>query len=271
MNITKLYVTGDTHGAVAARVELLLSEHPTMVPEETALFILGDAGLNYYLGKRDKKHQREVEAKGVYVYCVYGNHEERPKNVPGMELIHDEFVNGAVWIDKNFPHIRYFTDWGIYTVMGKHMLVIGGAYSVDKFYRLQNNFNWFPSEQLTDYEMRACSYSTEGKIFDLVLSHTCPLSFQPTDLFLGCIDQSTVDNTMEKWLEQLKDKINWNIWLYGHYHADRIEAPHVEQFYYEYESFDKIFERWSRYDKTGELDWWLPLSPRFQRLINGDS
>lgn len=270
MNITSVFITGDTHGAVSSRVGQLLEKHPELVPEQTALIILGDAGLNYYLNKTDRVHQYEVEQHGVYVYCVHGNHEERPKNVYGMELIHDEFVNGAVWIDKTLPHVRYFADWGIYTIMGKRTLVIGGAYSVDKTYRLQRNFKWFESEQLTDYEMKACSYSTDGRNFDLVLSHTCPLSFQPTDMFLNFIDQSTVDNTMEKWMEELKNKIRWGIWLYGHYHADRIEAPHVEQFFMEIENLDDILARWEKYDTTKELDWWLPLSLKMKRLVESE-
>jgi hypothetical protein len=32
-----------------------------------------------------------------------------------------------------------------------------------------------------------------------------------------------------------------------------------------------IVARWKEYDETGKLHWWLPVSPRFQRLINGGS
>ena len=267
MNITSVYITGDTHGAVSSRVGQLLETLPELVPEQTTLIVLGDAGLNYYLGKKDARHKRRVEQYGVYVYCVRGNHEARPSKVPGMKQIHDDFVNGAVWLEEEFPHIRYFADWGIYNIQGKQTLVIGGAYSVDKWYRLQCDLNWFPNEQLTDYEMKACSYSTDGRIFDLVLSHTCPLSFQPTDMFLNFIDQSTVDNTMEKWMEELKNKIRWGIWLFAHYHTDRVEWPHVEIFYQEMEPLQDILARWARYDKNGELDWWIPTGPKFQKLV----
>lgn len=260
-------ITGDTHGANSLRVSYLLKNEPELVPEETALIILGDAGFNYYLNKKDWRNKAETEAKGVYIYCVRGNHEARPGENLGMKLVSDENVGGPVWVEEEFPHIRYFTDWGIYNINGLRTLVIGGAYSIDKYYRIANNLRWFENEQLAHYEREACLRNTKDKYFDLVLMHTCPLSLQPTDLFLRGLDQSTVDNTMEVWLEELVNSIEWKLILFGHYHQDRIEWPHVEQFYTEIEPLNTITARWAKYDETGELGWWLPLSPRFQRLM----
>ena len=266
--VKKFWITGDTHGAVTPRLDVLQS-YPDLVPEETALIVLGDVGLCYYLNKKDQRHKREVESKGLYLYCVRGNHEARPKDVKGLHRIHDENVGGTVWIEDEFPHIRYFSDWGIYNIQGLRTLVVGGAYSVDKYYRIQNNFRWFENELLSEGEMSSClrNVTIEPLPFDLVLTHTCPLSLQPTDLFLGFIDQSTVDNSMEVWMEKLANSITWKIWLFGHYHQDRIEWPHVEQFYIEIEPLMNIIERWSNYDKTGRLDWWLPLAPRMKRIM----
>ena len=54
--------------------------------------------------------------------------------------------------------------------------------------------------------------------------------------------------------------ITWKCWCFGHYHADRIERPCVEQFYNDYEDLENIWNRW--YDKkTYCLEWWLPKSP----------
>ena len=260
---------GDTHGAVAPRIDILIESYPDLVPEETALIVLGDVGLCYYLNKKDQRNKREVESKGLYLYCVRGNHEARPKDVKGLHRIHDENVGGTVWIEDEFPHIRYFSDWGIYNIQGLRTLVVGGAYSVDKYYRIQNNFRWFENELLSEGEMNSClrNVTIEPLPFDLVLTHTCPLSLQPTDLFLGFIDQSTVDNSMEVWMEKLANSITWKIWLWAHYHVDRVEWPHCEIFYTEIESLNSILERWKKYDETGELDWWLPLAPRMKRIM----
>ena len=71
-------------------------------------------------------------------------------------------------------------------------------------------------------------------------------------------------------MDALHDTIEFNLWCWGHYHRDRIEAPHCEMFYSEIEPLEDIEARWKRYDETGELDWWLPLSPKMERFIKGE-
>lgn len=262
--INRWIVTGDCHGQFSRFKHLDKTSN-------TGVIILGDVGLNYNLDEND--HVRKKSLCNHYphtFYCVRGNHEARPGEYLGMKLIHDENVGGAVWIEEEFPRIRYFCDWGFYTIDGLSVLVIGGAYSVDKYYRLAQGYKWFEDEQLAPFEREACMRNIKHKEFDLVLSHTCPLSLQPTDLFLRGLDQSTVDNSMEIWLEELANKVEWKLWLFGHYHADRIEWPHVEQFYYEMELLTDILERWKKYDETGELDWWLPLSAKMKRLMESE-
>jgi hypothetical protein len=108
--------------------------------------------------------------------------------------------------------------------------------------------------------MAAIQESNIGKKFDLVLTHTCPFDWEPTDLFLGCIDQTTVDTSMEWWMNQVKDTFDWNIWLFGHFHADRIERPHVQQFYMDYEDLDSVWNRWNG-KCTYANEWDLNKSP----------
>lgn len=259
-------ITGDTH-RVFTRFDSIKA-----MPSDTAIIILGDVGLNYTLDKNDYDTKAALCRKYPFTfYCVRGNHEARPEDVPTMELVYDEEVDGLVWQEPDFPRIKYFTNWGVYTIDGLRTLVIGGAYSIDKYWRLQNGQKWFANEQLNQEERNACWLkATQLKQFDMVLAHTCPLSLQPTDLFLRGVDQSLVDSSMEEWMEQLFRTIKWKIFMFGHYHADRIEWPHVEQFYTEIEPLQDILYRWNCYDETGELDWWLPLSPRMKRIVEED-
>lgn len=266
--IKRWIITGDTHGRVSDRMSKIVHNMDGLVVEETAVIILGDAGLNYYLNKTDQKQKQLSSQFGIRIYCVRGNHEQRPQNVQGMKLIYDIYVGGKVYIEEEFPLIRYFVDGGEYTIGGKSVLVIGGAYSVDKYYRLARSVGrsfsgWFEDEQLNEAERYAILQKVKGKRYDLVLTHTAPITWEPTDLFIRGVDQSTVEKDMEYWLKEVALSVCWGHWLFGHYHADRIEAPHVEQFYNEYEDLETIIERWKRYDETGELDWWLPKSPRF--------
>lgn len=267
--IKKWIITGDTHGLLDQRISQIAHYTENLVPEETAVIILGDAGLNYYLNKTDRKGKERASAFGIRVYCVRGNHEQRPQKVHGMKLADDADVGGKVYMEEDFPLIRYFMDGGEYTIDGKSVLVIGGAYSVDKYYRLARSeghsfSGWFEDEQLSEEERAEILDRVSGKRYDLVLTHTAPITWEPTDLFLRGVDQSTVDKSMECWLKEVALSVCWGHWLFGHYHADRIEAPHVEQFFREYEDLDTIINRWKQYDETGKLDWWLPKSPMFK-------
>lgn len=257
----------DTHGKVAERLSLIPN---TLNPEETAIIILGDTGFNFWLNKTDVKTKREANKYGYTIYCVRGNHEERPENIDSMEILFDENVCGSVFMENEFPNIRYFKDGDIYNINGHRTLVIGGAYSVDKWYRLsraglneQNNdpakTGWFSSELLTEDEMLKIASTTFGKNFDFVFSHTCPISWEPRDLFLSFIDQSTVDKSMEQWLDVIKADIHWGVWCFGHFHKDRIERPRVEQFYGNIEDLETVWNRWFD-EKTMENEYWLEKS-----------
>ena len=58
--------------------------------------------------------------------------------------------------------------------------------------------------------------------------------------------------------------------MFGHYHADRIERPYVEQFYEEVEDLNTVWAQWTKYHNTNELDWWLPKSPNFYMGVNNE-
>lgn len=262
--IKKVLITGDVHSKIEQRLQYIKDTMPEYLPKETAVIILGDFGANYYLSKHDWKIKHHAAKFGYTIYALRGNHEQRASLVKNMELVYDNFVHGYVYMEEEFPNIKYFADEvAEYNIMDKKILCIPGAYSVDKWYRLQNDWQWFAQEQLTEEEIKYAEKTFSGKYYDFVFSHTAPVEWEPTDLFLSCIDQSTVDKTMEVWLNKFKEMINWKVWLFAHYHADRLERPHVEIFYQEVESLDTIISRWEKYDKTSEVDWWLPRSPKF--------
>lgn len=271
--IKNWFVTGDTHGQVLSRLSHINTDKYTA--SQTALIILGDAGINFYLNKTDMNLKRNIQNTGFTVYCVRGNHEERPENLGYIEHQYDENVKGYVMYEPDYPNIKYFEDGNAYEICGKSVLVIGGAYSVDKWYRLNRagvtskldkdylnprKTGWFPDEQLLDWEMTTIEKEHFGKHYDVILTHTCPISWEPTDLFLSGLDQSSVDKTMELWLDKVKQKIDWDIWLFGHYHGDQMVRPGVEMYYKDIENWETIMKRWESPD---QLDWWLVKSPNY--------
>lgn len=51
-----------------------------------------------------------------------------------------EWNGGKVWVEEAYPNILFAKDGEIYDIAGMKTIVIGGAYSVDKFYRLNDIF-----------------------------------------------------------------------------------------------------------------------------------
>lgn len=259
--IQRVLLTGDTHGEFSRFKNY--SEELQQGPY-TAIIILGDAGLNWTLDENDTHVKNMLSKRYRFrIYCVRGNHEARPEDVPGMHLIYDDDVGGEVWIQDKWQNIRYFKDIGIYHINSWKIGVIGGAYSVDKWYRLNHRMRWFENEQLTNTEQTEALQLFKGEYVDFMLTHTCPISWEPTDLFLNGIDQSKVDKTMELFLEKIKNIVDFKVWCFGHYHQDRIERPRVEQFFKDTEYMYDIWCRWETYFATGNLDWWLNKSPNF--------
>jgi len=102
-------------------------------------------------------------------------------------------------------------------------MVIGGAYSVDKYFRLANGYNWYESEQPTietKEKVKKKLKDLNNKI-DIILTHTCPYKYLPREMFLSGIDESTVDNDTEHFLDEIEKTTDYNLWYCGHYHTDK--------------------------------------------------
>ena len=239
MIISKYLVTGDVHGDFSRfyKIQQLAQE----ANEAWGIIILGDAGVNFWLSKRDKVLKYRICHKypNLQFYLLRGNHDERPQNLPTIHLTYDKNIQGVCYYEADYLNIYYLMDGQTYTFGDYTALCLGGAYSVDKYWRLElqsmgSYAGWFPDEQLSKEEMQEITNQVKGKSFDFIFSHTCPLSFQPIYLFSPYIDQSTVDNSMEIWLEELKDQVQWKSWCFGHYHEDRIihTNPNIRMFFH---------------------------------------
>lgn len=212
-----IYITGDTHGDFS-RISLFC--YIAKTTKEDILIILGDAGINYYLNKRDDKLKEKLEQLPITLFCIKGNHEKYPENIEGYKI--KDWNKGSVFYQETYPSILFAKDGEIYNLNNNKTLVIGGAYSVDKFYRLNKGYSWFDDEQPSEKVKEDVIKNLEANdwIVDTVLSHTCPAKVIPKHLFLDCIDQSTVDNSTEEWLQTIADKLKFNKWYYGHYHGE---------------------------------------------------
>ena len=228
------YFYGDIHGNPK---ELCETCERIKVGHGDVLILLGDVGANYYGNKRDKLVKEKLDYFPPTSLCIHGNHEQRPENIDGYELI--DWNGGKVWVQPEYPSILFARDGDIYTIGKYRYLVIGGAYSVDKFYRLKRGYGWWEDEQPSAEIKAYVEKQLEEKEFDIILSHTCPFKYEPIEAFLPMIDQDSVDDSTERWLDDIENRVDYTAWFCGHWHIDkRIDRVHF--LYKKLESVDNI-------------------------------
>lgn len=229
-----LYITGDMHGDFS-RINFFCSMQP-LTPEHDTLIILGDAGLNYYGDRRDAARKASVSRLPLTLLCIHGNHEMRPEKI----AVYKENIwrNGAVYVEAAYPNILFAKDGEIFDLDGIRAIAIGGAYSVDKYYRLAYGYRWFEDEQPSEgirqrVEERLASVNWQ---IDAVLSHACPLKYEPTEVFIEGIDQSTVDKSTERWLDAIESNLSYKRWYCAHYHTEK----HIDKLQFLYRSIQEF-------------------------------
>lgn len=229
-----IYYTGDIHGQPTEIVNFCTRFNLTAAD---TVVILGDVGANYYGNKRDAAFKKALCTIKPTIFCIHGNHEMRPENIPTYKR--KEWNGGTVWYEEAYPNILFAKDGEIFDLEGVKHVVIGGAYSVDKYYRLTRGYGWWADEQPSEEIKKYVEEQIKTKEFDIVLSHTCPFKYEPVEVFLPFIDQSTVDTSTEEWLDKIEESIEYKAWFCGHWHINkRIDKMHF--LFHDFESMDQF-------------------------------
>lgn len=214
-----IYITGDTHGQFE-RVAAFCGKAQTT--KDDILIILGDAGINFYGSFRDDAKKRMLSHLPITIFSIHGNHEQRPATIPTYHTI--AWHGGLAYVEDQYPNLLFAKDGEIYDMNGIRTMTIGGAYSVDKAIRQIFGYCWWPDEQPSDeikHDVEA-RLDKEGWKVDAVLSHTTPLKYMPVEVFLPDVDQSSVDQSTEEWLEGIEGRLTYNRWYCGHYHTEKV-------------------------------------------------
>jgi 3-oxoacid CoA-transferase subunit A len=225
----RVYVTGDFHGQIsdlAERVECIPNSS-----KDDLLIVLGDCAFFYSvyyndLGK-DFARQKYAAKLPITLLCIQGNHE-----VPYKEMLAKK--NKLLGGDGFESNGIYFADNGtVLKINGKKCLVVGGAYSVDKDWRLMRGSAWWNNEELSDDELNSIYEKVKNSHYDFVLTHTCPYDKLPREVFLEGVDQSKIENRTEKALQRIKYAITFDHWYCGKFHTYKTDGK-LEFFYYGY-------------------------------------
>ena len=120
-----VYYTGDIHGQ---KFEIIRFCNRYNLTAADTIVILGDVGTNYYGDERDNELKEAFRKLKPTIFCIHGNHEMRPANIPSYRT--KEWNGGAVWYEEAYPNILFAKDGEIFDLEGINHIVIGGAYSV---------------------------------------------------------------------------------------------------------------------------------------------
>lgn len=242
-----IYITGDRHGDFD---DIYWFCHNNLTTTDDTLIILGDAGINYYVSKNPnypesskykyknsssmKKLKKKLNELPIILFSIQGNHEARPETIDGYK--EKEWNGGIVYYEEKYPNLLFAKDGEIYDFNGHKTLVIGGAYSVDKDYRLKRSamgyehFYWFEEEQPSnETKDKVLELMKEGKEIDVILTHTCPLENEPKEVFLDFVDQTKVDKSTEIFLDEVSKNLNYKKWYCGHFHTTNKKLKEIRE------------------------------------------
>ena len=205
------FLKGDIHGNLFEVIEFI---NRFELGENDNIIILGDCGIAWRKDRKDLDQNIKLwneSSNGVKLYFLDGNHE----NFNILNSLPIE--NNMGKIADNIYHLRRGE---IYEFEGKKILVCGGADSVDKYRRVEN-FTWWKEETISQETID----NIPAGHYDYVLTHCCPRSiFDNNRVYLSTLqflDENKINHNSEDMLEQLKDKITFDHWYFGHYHINR--------------------------------------------------
>ena len=226
-----IFITGDIHGSPWGVLKFARKQKVT---KNDIIIIPGDVGANYYGTDWDEEMKANLSHHRATVLCVHGNHEMRPWEVEGYHLI--DWMGGKAWVQDAFPTLIFAKDGEIYNIEGLRIMTIGGAYSVDKIWRILKGSGWWESEQPTEEIKAFVEKQLSENEVDIIISHTCPLKYEPVEVFLPGIDQSKVDKSTEEWLGKIEATYPYKAWYCGHFHIDK----HIDKIHFMYRTWETI-------------------------------
>jgi 3-oxoacid CoA-transferase subunit A len=212
-----VYLTGDKQGYFMKVFAFCDTVQSTT---DDVLIMLGDTCINCFGDEKDRAVKRLLANLPVTLFCVFGNYELRPERLCYSETTR---YGGAVYSEPAFPNLLFAKDGEIYDFAGKRCVVIGGASGTDKPYRSSKGGVCWPDGQPSP-EIRArveSRLAAENWRVDIVLSHTCPLKYEPREMSGGGAPQADADKSTEMWLDALEDKLSYERWYCGHHHTDK--------------------------------------------------
>lgn len=214
-----VYVTGDTHGMYYDLKERFKNIELTC---DDTIIICGDFG--FVWNETEKKEFLKKLSQEVYTIAfVDGNHED-------FSMLNEYPVtewNGGK-VHKVAANIYHLMRGQLFSIEGKTYFTMGGAYSLDKYRRVEG-IDWWKEElpNSDDYKTADKTLTKCGNIVDYVITHTLP---QSSIHYIGRVPDIH-DLELTGYLDWLYDKLEFKKWFAGHFHVNKQARGNVRVLY----------------------------------------
>ena len=241
--MSEIWITGDIHGNPSPRLSNTFFPQQKKfeeTQEDNVLIVSGDFGLIW--DKDGESHSESywldwLEDKKFTTVFVDGNHDNHPRiyKYPVKDW------NGGK-VHEIRPHVLHLIRGEVYTIFGKKFFAFGGASSHDiqdgildfedpywkqkatemdrqekMMYRIKG-LSWWSEELPTEEEMRHGieKLQENNNTVDYVITHS-PCASIVALLGKGLYEQ----DVLTKYLEDIRQRINYKRWYFGHMHIER--------------------------------------------------
>jgi len=243
-----VFVTGDCH-ADFSKFNMENFPDQDKLTKDDYMIICGDFGGVWNKdteSKQEKWWMDWLEEKPFTTLFVDGNHE----NFDRLYAYPVEEWNGGK-VHKIRPSVIHLMRGQVFTLAGKTFFTFGGASSHDissgildtdapDFYEIRsrlyragamyriNHFSWWKEELPSEEEMEEGRKNLEahGNKVDFIISHCCSKQIQ-FQLSSGWFK----DDYLTEYFEELRRKVQYDKWFFGHYHEDRLVTKNDEALY----------------------------------------
>lgn len=234
-----VYVTGDCHGTYKRFAKERFPEREELCKDDYVI-ALGDMGLIWSTDPEDmteKANIQYLDSLPFTLLFIDGNHE----NFDRLNAMPVEDWNGGK-VHRIGKSIYHLMRGQVYELQGQKYFTFGGAQSHDidggildpsdpefeqKHYLLYRNSSkpfrilhesWWPEELPSQEEMKEGweNLVKNDNEIDVILTHCCSSSGQVT---LG--GGFFKPDILTDYLEQVKQKVSFKRWYFGHYHVER--------------------------------------------------
>jgi Calcineurin-like phosphoesterase len=199
-------IVGDTHGNLRWWHRVVI---PTALGHGVdSIYQVGDFG--YWEHTVDgvqylNRLSALLHAEGLGVQWLDGNHE----NHQWLRKLYVKPDHRAVKIRDSIVYLPRGCRW---MDGGVRFLACGGAYSVDKAYRIPGE-SWWPEEMITDHEVRRCRAAGRAEV---LLCHDAPDGFEVQAPHKVCWDPPTIANRQQ--LLRVFNSAKPKVVFHGHWH-----------------------------------------------------